>query len=1117
MKASPLVNLGADRVRMKDQRDVDRQQATVQHLLDRFYTDKEEEQYELQVVADEVGMGKTFVALATAFAMLEARREDPEEQKNASVHVLVLVPNNDALFRKWNKEVKEFVKRCVPEDKRTEVSSRFRRVEVERLDELVAALCQRNGPEVVVAKTSALAGKVRNFDAKARLVLATAFRVWANAFRLDARERLLRGGEKWQWPADPRGFGQLDELQEQIPLELAPLVKHIESELGGERGEPLLEACRECATPYKHNREALLVDIRKKAVEIYKEAVIARLTRAIPLVIVDEAHNWKNGPSKGSNNYREFARWIAPRARRLLLLTATPFQLRPDEMLEILKASDDMDIPEDRCERLRMFREKDIRTVLDESSRASKRFAQAWARIPTSIGPQAILEVWNQPNLVEARERLRKVADQHGALAFGEVDAAVELGARGVDPALREFFTQALRLFAFNRDLSQELGKLVVRHRRRTEHRLVRVGDEVNKAAEHINARPDARVLHASPGIDVRGEGELPHYLLMRASSEIKGGRGKAALGQNLTGCYSTLFQSADGKEFQKADSGRAREYVEVLKGLVGTEDADARHPKLAAVVADTVARWERGEKTLLFAFRSNTARQLARLIGEAIEARIDNRKKQAFGSDTGLQALRNRFTGKDRDLIPIVLDRVLWSALWAPQGKAFGPDALQPSKEDYWQVAELAFRYGVDVMDKTPDRVFLQRAVECAQARRLRTLVDAKSRARKLLEAVADESWVAEPYGGMQADDEEEAGTLVSEKGVLSRYRLVGKPTAEQVASLAQQLLERDAAAQRVHKMSALRTAFVGPSLWLGVEPLDVALQRWHLHDSVDDHQDQRLFHEHLDALTWPNGTPDFRTRALAMQAVRRAALRESLLVRLLPSAAELEDEAWATLLVQRIGEPLYPGGESLLRRLGVFLEDLASASGDIGDPTDARGALFDATRARGQSGVYLVAGDTKLDTRNRVFSGFNTPLLPEVLVCTQVGQEGIDLHRHCRHVVHYDLAWNPATLEQRTGRVDRIGSAAARAQDLRVRTGLDAPSYLEVDVPYLAGTYDERMFEELRLRAQTFEVLTGGELAADQAEGVEEEGEEQGLSLVTLPAEMVAELRVDLEVWRE
>src|SRR5208282_284194 len=58
----------------------------------------------------------------------------------------------------------------------------------------------------------------------------------------------------------------------------------------------------------------------------------------------------------------------------------------------------------------------------------------------------------------------------------------------------------------------------------------------------------------------------------------------------------------------------------------------------------------------------------------------------------------------------------------------------------------------------------------------------------------------------------------------------------------------------------------------------------------------------------------------------------------------------------------------------------------------------------------------------------GFNTPLLPDILVCTQVGQEAIDLHRHCRHVVHCDLGWNPAAIEQRTGRTDRIGSKAER-----------------------------------------------------------------------------------------
>ena len=45
----------------------------------------------------------------------------------------------------------------------------------------------------------------------------------------------------------------------------------------------------------------------------------------------------------------------------------------------------------------------------------------------------------------------------------------------------------------------------------------------------------------------------------------------------------------------------------------------------------------------------------------------------------------------------------------------------------------------------------------------------------------------------------------------------------------------------------------------------------------------------------------------------------------------------------------------------------------------------------------------------------GFNTPLVPEVLIVTTVGQEGIDLHRECCHVIHHDLPWNPATLSRR------------------------------------------------------------------------------------------------------
>lgn len=57
-------------------------------------------------------------------------------------------------------------------------------------------------------------------------------------------------------------------------------------------------------------------------------------------------------------------------------------------------------------------------------------------------------------------------------------------------------------------------------------------------------------------------------------------------------------------------------------------------------------------------------------------------------------------------------------------------------------------------------------------------------------------------------------------------------------------------------------------------------------------------------------------------------------------------------------------------------------------------------------------------MDVRVRRMRTFNTPFFPDVLVCSEVMGEGVDLHRFCRHVIHHDLAWNPSDIEQRTGR---------------------------------------------------------------------------------------------------
>jgi superfamily II DNA or RNA helicase len=44
-------------------------------------------------------------------------------------------------------------------------------------------------------------------------------------------------------------------------------------------------------------------------------------------------------------------------------------------------------------------------------------------------------------------------------------------------------------------------------------------------------------------------------------------------------------------------------------------------------------------------------------------------------------------------------------------------------------------------------------------------------------------------------------------------------------------------------------------------------------------------------------------------------------------------------------------------------------------------------------------------------------------LLLATDAAAEGLNLQHRCRTVIHFELPWSPARLEQRTGRVDRIG----------------------------------------------------------------------------------------------
>ena len=70
----------------------------------------------------------------------------------------------------------------------------------------------------------------------------------------------------------------------------------------------------------------------------------------------------------------------------------------------------------------------------------------------------------------------------------------------------------------------------------------------------------------------------------------------------------------------------------------------------------------------------------------------------------------------------------------------------------------------------------------------------------------------------------------------------------------------------------------------------------------------------------------------------------------------------------------------------------------------------------------AFALHGGLTRDERSSVLASFARDPCG-LLLATDAAAEGLNLHHHCRVVVNLELPWNPMRLEQRIGRVDRIG----------------------------------------------------------------------------------------------
>lgn len=107
----------------------------------------------------------------------------------------------------------------------------------------------------------------------------------------------------------------------------------------------------------------------------------------------------------------------------------------------------------------------------------------------------------------------------------------------------------------------------------------------------------------------------------------------------------------------------------------------------------------------------------------------------------------------------------------------------------------------------------------------------------------------------------------------------------------------------------------------------------------------------------------------------------------------------------------------------------------------------------------VFKLHGSIEAD-RNDVLEAFEGKPGPSVLLTSEVGGEGLDL-QFCRVLINYDLPWNPMRVEQRIGRVDRIGQAAPSVRILNL---------------ICSDTIEERIFGRLYTRLELIERTIGG-----------------------------------------
>lgn len=123
----------------------------------------------------------------------------------------------------------------------------------------------------------------------------------------------------------------------------------------------------------------------------------------------------------------------------------------------------------------------------------------------------------------------------------------------------------------------------------------------------------------------------------------------------------------------------------------------------------------------------------------------------------------------------------------------------------------------------------------------------------------------------------------------------------------------------------------------------------------------------------------------------------------------------------------------------------------------------LYERLRADGVRVGMLHGGtpdEERLALRNRFAMPREDSNTLDILLFSEIGCEGLD-YQFCDCIVNYDLPWNPMRVEQRIGRIDRVGQKSETVAIVNLIT---------------PGTVDADIYERCLVRIGVFESALGG-----------------------------------------